>query len=130
MDRRWCLPCSFLLETLLACWRVGAALGNARLGFVRSIALVGPRLGWSLGFSLLAILPVMVVHYILGVGAIGNPVGQVVPMLIADSLLVGYLATLMVTVGFVIAERAAGRAVIGLAAAEADRSDPARLVPA
>ena len=122
--------CSFLLEILLACWKVGAALGNPRLGFARSIALVGPRLGWSLGFTLLAILPPMVLHYILGVGAIGNPLAQVVPMLIADSLLVGCLGTLMATVSFVIAERAAGRVGICLVAAEAGESAPLRPIAA
>jgi hypothetical protein len=45
---------------------------------------------------LAAILPVMAAHYALGLGAIGAPAAWVVPMLVLDSVLVGYLGALIV----------------------------------
>jgi hypothetical protein len=101
---------NFVLETALSAWKAGAALGNERLTFTRSLKLVGPRLLWGVGFMLAAILPVMVAHYALGLGAIGAPAAWVVPMLVLDSVLVGYLGALIVAATFMVARRATTRA--------------------
>jgi hypothetical protein len=97
---------NFVLETALAAWRTGAALGNERLTFTRSLKLVGPRLLQSVTFMLAAILPVMVAHYALGLGAIFAPAPLVIPMLVLDSVLVGYLGALIVAASFMVARRA------------------------
>lgn len=116
---------NFLLEISLSLWKVGAALGNARLTFTRSLRLVGPQLPWSLAFSLLAILPVMVAHYALGLGAIGRPPALAMSLLVLDSLLVGYLAVVIVGTMFVIARRTAAKAGISLVPEQGEGSGSA-----
>lgn len=101
---------NFVLETALAAWRTGAPLGNERLTFTRSLKLVGPRLVQSVGFMLAAILPVMIIHYALGLGAIFAPAPLVIPMLVLDSVLVGYLGALIVAGSFMVARRAVEQA--------------------
>lgn len=95
-----------VFEIYLAPWKTGAAVGNPALSFRRSIGLVRGHFWWSLGVFFLCFLPLMVAHYALGLGAIGRPVPLVVAMLVADSLLVGYLATILIGSNFVIARRA------------------------
>jgi hypothetical protein len=101
---------NFVLETGLSAWKVGASLGNEKLTFGRSLKLVGPHLLWGVGFMLAAILPVMIAHYALGIGAIGAASGLVIPMLVLDSVLVGYLGVLIVASSFMVARRATMRA--------------------
>ena len=61
-----------------------------------SIRVMAPQLAWAVAFSLIAILPLMAVHYALGIGAIfvGGD-GLKWAMLALDSLVVGWLAALM-----------------------------------
>jgi hypothetical protein len=101
---------NFMLEAALSAWKVGAALGNERLTFTRSLKLIGPRLLPAVGFMLAAILPLMIAHYALGIGAVFAPAGLVIPMLVLDSILVGYLGTLVVAATFMVARRATARA--------------------
>lgn len=96
---------SIVLETYLAPWKAAAPLGNARIGFGRSIGLVRGHLLWSLAVFVLAFLPLMVVHYGLAVFAIGRPMPVVVAVLVADALVVGLLANVLVGINFVIAGR-------------------------
>ena len=122
---------NFVLETALSAWKVGAAIGNERLTFTRSLKLVGPQLFWGVSFMLAAILPVMIAHYALGIGAIGAPSTWVVPMLVLDSVLVGYLGALIGAATFVVARRATARAGEDLVAGNgAPETAPATALPA
>ncbi|MBB6225950.1 hypothetical protein FHS79_000101 [Polymorphobacter multimanifer] len=97
----------FVLQVMLAPWKIAAPLGNPAIGFTRSIALAWRHLPWGLGFVLLAVLPVMALHYALFLGAIGH--GRAVAWVMAtlDALVVGYLGVLLIAVEYVFARRAA-----------------------
>jgi len=97
---------SFVLTILLAPWKIGAALGNAELGFVRSIGLVGWGVWWGLILAILALLPLMIVHYAFAFLAMGAPQPAAWAILAVDSLLVGYLAAVIVAIDLAIARRA------------------------
>ena len=104
----------FILSILLAPWKVGAALGNAELGFVRSIGLVGWGVWWGVIFALLALLPPMVVHYAFAFLAMGAPPAAAWAILAVDSLLVGYLGAIIAAIDIAIARRAVERAGLAL----------------
>lgn len=107
----------FVLDVLLAPWKIGAALGNEALGFARSILLVGWRVWWGLIFSLIAILPPMIAHYALGFLAMGASETRAWLLLAADSVLVGYLAAILAATAVAIARDALRRSGTPLAAA-------------
>jgi hypothetical protein len=115
---------NFVLETALSAWKSGAALGNERMTFAHSLRIVGRHLPWSLAFFLAAVMPVMVVHYAFAFFAIGGG-GLVIPLLVVDSLLVGYLGTLIVAASFIVARRTAARA--GETLAPGDRPEAVAL---
>jgi hypothetical protein len=104
----------FILSILVAPWKVGAALGNAEMGFVRAIGLVGWGIWWGIIFTLLAVLPPMILHYVFAFLAIGAAPGAAWAILAVDALLVGYLAAILAAVDVAIARRAAGQAGVGL----------------
>ena len=106
---------SFALDIYLSAWKVGSALGNARLTIPASFRIVHGTFWWGLGFSVAMILPLMVLHYALAVVAIGLPDALLWAVLVFDSLLVGYLGLVLATTSYLIAERAAGRAGVALA---------------
>ena len=95
----------FLLALLLADWQARAPLGLAS-GPLGSARLVLPVLPWALAFNLLAFLPVMIVHYALGYGAIAGSTAIKWPLLAADTLLVGYLSAILAGVPWYIAVHA------------------------
>lgn len=103
-----------VFEIYLACWKTGAANGNSALGFKRSIGLVRGHFWWSLAVYVLAFLPLLVLHYLLGLGAIGRPEPVANAMLVADSALIGFLALTMIGSNFAIARRAARAAGVDL----------------
>lgn len=100
----------FILSILLAPWKVGAALGNPDLGFVRSIGLVGWGIWWGIIFSLLTILPPMILHYAFAFLAIGASAGAAWVILAVDALLVGYLGAILAATDVAIARRAVEQA--------------------
>ena len=104
----------FVLSILLAPWKVGAALGNREMGFVRSIGLVGLGVWWGVVFAILALLPPMVLHYAFAFLAIGAPPAAAWAILAVDSLLVGYLGAIIAAIDVAIARRAAEQAGAGL----------------
>lgn len=64
------------------------------------------QLPWAFAFNLIAVLPLMVVHYALGIGAVfvpGDPLKW--SLLVVDSLLVGWLAALLAAISWVMAMR-------------------------
>ena len=106
------------LGVYLVVWKVGAALGNSRLTISASFRLMRGNLWWSFAFTLLMMLPLMIAHYALGLGAIGRPPAVALAMLFFDALLVGYLGTVLVATNYAIARRAADRAGVTLDAGE------------
>lgn len=110
---------SLALGVYLVVWKVGAALGNRRLTIPASFRLMHGNFWWSFAFTLLMMLPLMIAHYALGLGAIGRPEPAVLTMLALDSLLVGYLGAVLIATSYVIARRAVQRAGVELAADEA-----------
>lgn len=99
---------------LLAAWGVAAPLGNPVIGPRASIRVMAPRFFWSLSFMLVSILPLMVVHYALGAAAILGPKLLLWPALVADALVVGWMAALMIVSAWLAAMRAAGLAGVAL----------------
>jgi hypothetical protein len=106
------------LEIYIAAWKVGAALGNRRMGPLASLRTMHGSIAWGYGFTLLMFFPVMILHYLLNGLAIGRPAAIAWPLLTLDALVVGYLAVLLPTTVFIVARRAAGRRGIDLAARE------------
>jgi len=104
-----------VLGPLLVAWSAAAALGSPAIGPVASMRLMAPRFGWTLPYMLVVLLPLMVVHYALGAAAILGPKPLLWPVLVADALVVGWLAALMVASGWFAACRAAGLAGVALA---------------
>lgn len=95
----------FLFQILLVPWKMAAPLGNAQIGFGRSIGLAWRHLPWGLVFKLVAILPVMALHYGLFLGVIGQ--GRAVAWVAAavDAVVVGYLGVLLIAVEMALAQR-------------------------
>jgi hypothetical protein len=110
---------AMLLDTCLAVWKVGAALGNPLLTIAASFRVMHGHVWWSLGFSIVMMMPLMIVHYALNGFAVGRPVGVQWALLAVDSLVVGYLGLVLATTVYLIAERAAARSGVPLAAREA-----------
>lgn len=106
----------FLFELGLAAWKSAAAIGDGRIGFARSLTLSRGSWLWALGFTLAAVLPPMVLHHALNLGAIGRTPAMVWTLLVLDSLLVGYLAALLAGTNLFIARRVAARAGLTLEA--------------
>lgn len=98
-----------IVGALLLAWAVAAALGDAMTGPAASARLMAPRLVSTILLTLAAILPLMVPHYALGALAIVGPAPLRWPVLVADSLLVGWLAALMTAAGFFAVRRVAER---------------------
>jgi len=103
------------LGLLLEPWKVAAALGNPAIGWSRSISMVAPILPWALAFTLVMMLPLMVLHYLAAFLAIGAAPIMVWALMIADALLVGYLAAVLATTSVLVARRAAERSATALA---------------
>jgi hypothetical protein len=98
-----------IFGALIAAWGVAAPLGNAKIGPVGSAQIMAKHVPYTVAFFILAMLPLMIPHYILGAAAIFAPVWAKWPILIMDSLLVGYLATVMIASGYFAAVRAAAK---------------------
>jgi hypothetical protein len=101
---------SFIANIMLAPWMVAAALGNAGLGFLRSVRLVGWDVWWGMLFTLATILPPMVLHYAFAVLTIGAAPAAAWTILTLDSVLVGYLGAIIAATNVAIARRAVARA--------------------
>lgn len=65
---------------------------------------------WGLGVTLLAPLPLMVAHYALGYGAIGQTPGAVIAMLCLDAVLTGFMGPVITISGAIVADHIAARA--------------------
>ena len=109
-----------LLECLLCGWAVAAALGNANVGPLSSIRFMARSLPWTFAFLVAAMLPLMVLHYLLAGLAIMAPKSLLTPTLILDSLVVGYLSLVLAASGFYAALRAARLTGVSLIPQQSD----------
>lgn len=98
----------FLTGILLAEWQASAPLGEAS-GPWRSIQRVAPIFPWALAFSLIAFLPVLILHYALGFVALKGAGAIKWIALIADTAFVGYLSAVVAGMPWFIAARARRR---------------------
>jgi hypothetical protein len=112
---------SFLVQLVLAPWKIAAALGNPAIGFARSIRLSLRHILWALVFVMLAELPLLALHYGLFLGAIGRASIIVWPMALFDAIVVAYVGVLIVAASFVLARRTTAAA--GVSLLPADRVD-------
>ena len=104
-----------LVESYLAGWKSAAALGNPDVTVPVSARVMHPRLFRSFGFTLVMMMPLMIVHYALNVAAIGLPTGAMWAILVVDSAVAAFLGIVLAATIYRIAHRAAGDAGISLA---------------
>ncbi|MGI8841714.1 MAG: hypothetical protein ACR2F8_13185 [Caulobacteraceae bacterium] len=98
------------LEVALAPWAVGSAIGDVRASPAFALGRSGGSVLWGLAFTVIAILPLMIVHYGFGLGAIGRSPLVAILLLLIDSCVVGFLGIVFNVSQVVIAERMALRA--------------------
>lgn len=84
-----------IVDCLIPAWTVAAALGNPAIGPMASIRIMARQMPWTFVFLLAAMLPLMIPHYMLGAAALLGGKAWLWPVLILDSLLVGWLAVVM-----------------------------------
>ncbi|WP_156457831.1 hypothetical protein [Sphingomonas sp. Leaf412] len=101
---------STAFEVTLSAWKVSAATGDGGVGFRRSIRMTRGHYAWSLGMTIAAMLPAMVLHYALAFAALGRGPMATWTVLLGDSLLVGYMAPVMAAAVFAVAQRVGGEA--------------------
>lgn len=95
----------FIVTPLFARFIAAAPLG-IYISPQESAAQMWRQIPWAIAFSIIASLPLMIVHYALGIGAIFVP-GEAIKwtMLAVDSLVVGWLAALLAASSWVVATR-------------------------
>ncbi len=94
-----------LLSVLLMRWRVAAPLGRF-ISPLRSARQMLPHLWWGSAFSLAVMLPVMILHYALAILAVTVAPDWLDWILMGlDSLVVGWLAAILVAGAYVVAIR-------------------------
>ena len=103
-----------VIGVYLTAWLVAWPLGNARIGPLRSVAIMAGHFWRTLGYVAAGTLPLMILHYALGYGALGRPDWLVWPMMIVDALLVGLLALTGAGAAYLGARHAAGRSGVSL----------------
>ncbi len=92
------------LNPLLLRWIVAAPLG-IWVSPADSAQEMLPSWLWAFAFTFTAMLPLMVLHYALGIGAIFAPDVLKWPMLLADSVVVAALSVVMAVSSWVAAIR-------------------------
>ncbi|HEX5238382.1 MAG TPA: hypothetical protein VFW39_07970 [Sphingomicrobium sp.] len=103
-----------VITSFIVAWGAAAALGNPDVGPIASVKLMGRQLPWTVAFLLVAMLPLMVPHYVFAGVAIVGPRALLWPVLILDSLLVSWLTAVLVASAYVAAKRAADRSRVEL----------------
>ena len=106
------------IGALLAAWYAAAPLGNDRMGPIGSARVMAPLVISTMFLSIVAMFPLMVVHYGFAALALLGPKAALWPSLIVDSLLVGWLASVLAATTYVVAARAADRSKIALEATD------------
>ena len=103
-----------------AAWYAGWTVGNARIGPLRSIRIMNGHFWRTVVLTIAATLPLMIVHYALGFGAIFAPSAFDWPLLLLDALVVGGLALTMAGGTTIAARHAAGAKGIRLMIGKTD----------
>lgn len=103
-----------VLGIYLTAWFVAWPLGNASLGPLRSCAVMAGSFWRAVGYLLAGVIPLMALHYALGLGAIGRPPALVWTMLALDAVAVGFLALTMNAAKYVAGRDAAARKQVSL----------------
>lgn len=98
-----------ILGVYLIAWQAAWPLGRVDCGPVTSCRIMAGSFWRSVTLMIAGIVPLMALHYALGLGAIGRPEWLVWPMLVADALVVALLAHCVAAVTAVAAGRAAAR---------------------
>jgi hypothetical protein len=98
---------SYPIGVALIPWGVAGALGDRRASPLFAFRRARGSILWGTALSLAAITPLMVVHYALGLGAIGKPQEVGIGLLAADTVVAAYLGLVMQTVQVQIAQRMA-----------------------
>ena len=94
----------------LTVWAVAWALGNARIGPLRSVAIMTGSFWYAVALLVAGFLPLMVPHYGLAIAAIKwAPAWLDWAIMIVDSLIVGFLALTIAGSAALVARRAAAR---------------------
>lgn len=103
-----------VLSVYLLAWFVAWPLGNRAIGPLRSFLVMHGAFWRTVGYLLAGMLPLMAVHYALGLGAIGRPAWLAWPMLMLDAVSVGFLALTLPGAGYMAVRDAAGRRGVAL----------------
>ena len=103
-----------IISIYLSAWVAAWPLGNFAIGPLTSIRIMVGSFWRSLALLIAGVLPLMAVHYALGLGAIGLPAWLVWPMMLADAVVVGFLALTMTGAVAAAARYAAGRKGVSL----------------
>lgn len=101
---------SIYFTAVLVAW----PLGNTRIGPVGSFRIMAGNFWRTLGYRAAGALPLMLLHYALGYGAVGRPEWLVWIMMSVDALVVGFLALTTAGAAYLAAAHAAGRKNIAL----------------
>ena len=109
-----------VVDTYLAAWKVAAALGNPRVTIAASFRIMHRHVPWSLAYFFAIMLPLMILHYALNIGAIGLGSFTMWGMLAIDSVVASYLGILLSAAVYRMARRAAERASVELGSAGVD----------
>ncbi|UVO52207.1 hypothetical protein M0208_17440 [Sphingomonas sp. SUN019] len=103
-----------IIGVYLTAWFVAWPLGNAAIGPVRSFGVMSGSFWRAIGYIIAGALPLMALHYALGLGAIGLPRAVVWVMMAVDAIVVGFLALTMMGANYTAARRAAERKGVSL----------------
>jgi hypothetical protein len=103
-----------ILGIYLTAWFVAWPLGNAAIGPVRSCRVMTGHFWRAIGYLLAGTVPLMALHYALGLGAIGRPPAVVWIMLALDAIAVAFLALTMTAAKYMPARDAAASKAVSL----------------
>ena len=99
-----------VIGALLAAWGVAAPLGDRTIGPRASVAIMARQTLWTIVFSLAAIMPLMIPHYLFAAMAILGSRQLLWPVLAVDAALVGVLSPVMMAAAYHAVLRATDRA--------------------
>ena len=100
---------SITLEICLSAWKGAAALGNPRIGFMRSFTLIRGSFWWAVGLFLLTVLPLMFAHYVAFGLALGAGDARLWALMVLDSVLTAYLGVVIAANVYVVGRRISER---------------------
>lgn len=100
---------TMIVNIYLTAWYVAWPLGNVGVGPLRSAAIMHGSFWRTAGYVAAGVLPLTMLHYALGYGAVGRPEWLVWIMMTIDAMVIGILALTTAGAGYVAANDAAKR---------------------